>query len=284
MAIKKSITIAFIILLAVSFMLLGIYSVRQYYSVKEREASRSLLQQELRTTDAIADDSAAAAAYKKLSPALPEIQLRILHRQWRIALELLQYMKRARHNTVLQNETGVYSTQLKSLLDEMLDRCGSMLADATPLRSDIAWQVYKLKSLLDEMLDRCGSMLADATPLRSDIAWQVYNVSGSAKLLSAFVMLENEQSMDKVQGVMRDALTDYKAAIEAVDKAGVPPFHKNIPRWNFELLNGEEYIKKVEVALTDMEKNQVLKDNLETLIPEMGGYAPGEPIETRIKK
>ena len=252
MVIKKRITIAFIILLAVSFMLLGIYSARQYYAVKEREASSSLLQQELRTADAIADDSAASAAYKKLLPALPEIQLRILHRQWRIALELLQYMKRARHNTVMQNETGVYSTQLKSLLDEMLDRCGSMLADAAPLRSEITWQVY--------------------------------NISGSAKLLSAFVMLENEQNMDKVQGVMRDALTDYKAAIEAVDKSGVPPFHKNIPRWNFELLNGEEYIKKVEVALTDMEKNQVLKENLETLIPEMGGYAPGEPIETRIKK
>jgi hypothetical protein len=33
-----------------------------------------------------------------------------------------------------------------------------------------------------------------------------------------------------------------------------------------------------------MGKNQVLKENLETLIPEIGGYAPGEPIETRVKK
>jgi hypothetical protein len=252
MMIKTRITIALIILLSVTFTLLGIYSTREYRAVKVREARDGLLQQELQKADAIADDNAATAAYKKLSPALPEIQLRILQRQWRIALELLQYMQRARYNTELQNEMGVYSA--------------------------------RLKSLLDEMLDRCGSMLADAASLRSDIVWQIYNAAGSAKLLSAFMMLENGQNVDKVQGVMRDALTDFKAAIEAVDKAGVPPFQRNIPRWNFELLNGEQYIKKIEVAMTDMEKNQVLKENLETLIPEMGGYAPGEPIETRIKK
>jgi hypothetical protein len=33
-----------------------------------------------------------------------------------------------------------------------------------------------------------------------------------------------------------------------------------------------------------MEKTQLLKENLETLMPEMGGYAPGEPIETKVKK
>ena len=245
-------TIALIILVAVSFMLLGVYSARQFYVLKAQETHNRLLQQQLQKTDAVADDSAAAAAYKKLNPALPEIQLRILQRQWRIALELLQYMQRARLNTELQDETGVYST--------------------------------RLKNLLDEMLDRCGSMLTDAASLRPDIVWQVYNAAGSAKVLSALVMLENDQNVDKVQGVMRDALTDFKAAIEAADKTSIPPMQKNIPRWNFELLNGEQYIKKIEVAMTDMDKNQALKENLETLLPEMGGYAPGEPIETEVKK
>ena len=249
---KNSRTRALIILLAVSFMLLGIYSVSHYRAVKSLEARNRQLQQELQNADAAADDRAAVTAYKKLQPALPEIQLRILQRQWRIALELLQYQQRARYNNELQNETGVYSKQLKNLLDEMLDRCSSMLSDAASLPPDIMWQVY--------------------------------NASGAAKLLSAFLLLEGEQNMDKVQGVMRDALTDFKAAIEAVDKASGPPLQRNIPRWNFELLNGEQYIKKIEVARTDMEKNQVLKENLETLLPEMGGYAPGEPIETRIKK
>jgi hypothetical protein len=238
--------------LSVSFLLLGIYCTREYRSVTAREASGRRLQQELKKADAIADDSAALAAYKKLSPALPEIQLRIVQRQWRIALQLLQYMQRARDNTELQTETGVFGA--------------------------------RLKTLLDEMIERCGSTLADAALLRPEIAWQLYNTAGSAKVLSAFVMLETGQNVDKVQGVMRDALTDYRSAIEAVDKAGVPPAHKNIPRWNFEVLNGEENVQKFEVSMTDMEKNQVLKEELETLIPEIGGYGPGEPIETIIKK
>jgi len=33
--------------------------------------------------------------------------------------------------------------------------------------------------------------------------------------LSAFLLLEREQNVDKVQGVMRDALTDFKSAIDA---------------------------------------------------------------------
>jgi hypothetical protein len=124
MTIKNSRTMALIIVLAVSFMLLGIYSSWQFGAVKVREVRFRHLQLELRTADAIADDSVAAAAYKKLRPALPEIQLRILQRQWRIALELLQYMQRARYNTELQNETGVYSARLKSLLDEMRQHAG----------------------------------------------------------------------------------------------------------------------------------------------------------------
>lgn len=241
-----------LILVSVSFALLGVYSFRRYTAAAEQESRTRILMEKLRKADALADGAAAVAAYTKLQPALPEIQLRILHRQWRMAMELLQYMQRARDNSELQDTRDEYSA--------------------------------RLRTLFNEMNDRSNSTLADSESLRPEIAWQIYTVAGSAKVLSAFVMLENDQNVDKVQGVMRDALTDFKAAIEAVDKADVPPMQRNIPRWNFELLNGEEYVKRFEVAMTDMEKNQVLKENLETLMPEMGGYAPGEPIETRIKK
>jgi hypothetical protein len=252
MKMKTRIAIALIILLSVTFVLLGIYSIREYRAATVQDARARLLQHELQKADAIADDNAAAAAYKKLSPMLPEIQLRIVQRQWRTALQLMQYMQRARTNTELQNETGAYGS--------------------------------RLKTLLDEMIERCSSTLAGSASLSPAIVWQLYNTAGSAKVLSAFVMLETEQNVDKVQGVMRDALSDYKAAIEAVDKAGVPPSQKNIPRWNFEVLNGEENVQKFEVSMTDTEKNQALKENLETLIPEIGGYGPGVPIETIIKK
>ncbi len=249
---KTRITIAIIILLSAAFALLAAYGIREYGDLTTREARASLLRQELQKADAIADDHAAAAALKKLSPALPEIRLRIVDRQWRMAQKLLQYMQRARGNSELQDETDTYGAQLKTLLDEMIERCGSTLAESASLRPDIVWRLY--------------------------------NASGSAKVLSALAMLETEQNVDKVQAVMRDALTDYKAAIEAVDRAGAPPAQKNIPRWNFEVLSGEENVQKFEVSMTDTEKNQTLKESLETLIPEIGGYGPGEPVETIIKK
>lgn len=252
MAMKTGITITVIVLLSVAFMLLGIYGAHEYRTAIAQETRNRLVQQELQKADAIADDHAAVAAYKKLSPALPEIQLRIVQRQWRIALEMLQYMQRARINVELQDQTNAYGA--------------------------------RIKTLLDEIIERCGGTLADSASLSPSLVWQLYNTAGSAKVLSAFVMLETGQHVDKVQSVMRDALTDYKAAIEAVDKAGAPPARKNIPRWNFEVLSGKGNVQKFKVSMTDMERNKTLKDNLETLIPEIGGYGPGEPIETIIKK
>lgn len=252
MTTKTRIRIAFIVLLSLVFAALGTYATRQYFIFSEAEDRDVLLRKEMQKADAIVDDAVAVAAYQKLAPALPEIQLRIVQRQWRIALELMKYMQQARSNVELQSETGEHATQLKNLLEKMIERCGTILANAASVRPDILWQVY--------------------------------NASGSAKVLSALVMLETEQNLDKVQGVMREALADYKSAIEAVDKGGLPPSRKNIPRWNLELLNGEGSVKKYEVSMTDTEKNQTLKENLEMLIPEIGGYAPGEPIETRVKK
>jgi hypothetical protein len=245
--------IIFILIPIAAFcIVLGIYSIIQYRHYSLQEAHNRYLQQEIFNIDSLPDARAALAAYKKLQPLLPEVQLRILQRQWPIALELLRNTQLARYNISLQNDVAAYSATLSSHLDDMTDRCNSVLAEGDSLRTDIQWQVH--------------------------------NVAGAAKLLTAFLMLENEQNAEKVQGVMREALADFKAAIEAVDKAAVPPLQRNIPRWNFELLNGEQYIKKFEVAQTDIEKNQALKENLETLIPEMGGYAPGEPVETKIKK
>jgi hypothetical protein len=249
---KNILTVTIVILLTVACISVTIYSVSQFQDLKAREARLGLMKQGLKKADSMEDDTAAVAAYKRLTPSSPEIQLRILQRQWRIAMELMHYLQRAQSNPSLQSETGTYLRQLKAHFDEMIDRSSGTLADAAKISPEIAWRLY--------------------------------NVTGSARAMNALVMLEGGESVDKVQGVMRDALTDFKAAIEAVDKGDVPPQERNIPRWNFELLNGEEYVQKFDVALTDVEKNQVLKDNLETLIPELGGYAPGEPIETIIKK
>jgi hypothetical protein len=239
-------------LASVGCLTLSIYFLSQYRHAKTLEKVNRHIQQALQTADALTDNEAAVAAYQNIKPMLPEVQLRILQRQWGIALEKLQQINLARVNSVLQDDSPQYIQQLKNYLDEM-------------------W-------------DRCNSTLADSASLPPEIVWRIHNIEGSVKLLTAFLMLYNEQNPDKVQGVIREALSDFKTAIEVVDKADVPAYEKNIPRWNFEMLTGEDYIKKMEVAKTDPEKNQALQESLEALIPEMGGYAPGEPIETKIKK
>jgi len=243
---------SFFFVVAVGCLTLSIYFLGQYHHAKTLEKQSRHLQQVLQAADALTDNEAAVIAYNNIKPMLPEVQLRILQRQWGIALAKLQQINLIRVNSLLQDDLPKY--------------------------------IQQLKNYLDEMRDRCNSTLSDTTSLSPEIVWQIHNIEGAVKLLTAFLMFYNEQNPDKVQGVIREALSDFKAAITEVDKTNVPAYEKNIPRWNFEMLTGEDYIKKMEVAKTDPEKNQVLKESLEALIPEMGGYAPGEPIETKIKK
>ena len=69
---------------------------------------------------------------RQLGAPLPEVQLRILQRQWRIALALLKSVQMCRYNAALEQEVPVYNARLKEHLDAMLDRCSSTLADAGP--------------------------------------------------------------------------------------------------------------------------------------------------------
>ena len=244
--------ILFSLFLAIGFLCLGMYCRSHFLSQKSLEKKNQYLQKAIQDADTICDNAAAVTAYKNIKLMLPEVQLRILQRQWPIALEKLRQINLVRNNSFLQDDVPTYTDQLN---------------------------LY-----LDDMRDRCNALLTDTASLSPAIMWRIHNIEGSVKLLTAFLLLQNAQNPDKVQGIIRETLADFKSAIEAVDKTDVPPFEKNIPRWNFEMLTGEEYTKKMEAAKTDPEKNQVLKESLETLIPELGGYAPGEPVETKIKK
>ena len=83
---------------------------------------------------------------------------------------------------------------------------------------------------------------------------------------------------------MGAAILAFKSAIEAVDAAPlVSNLEKNVPRWNLELLHEDIYVKKQMRVPPDLERLG-LRDSLEAVIPERGGYAPGEPLERRIQK
>jgi len=234
------------------FFLFTVYFFVQYFEQKNREKTQHYLQKAIQSADAITDHQTAVSAYQSIQPMIPEVELRILQRQWYIALEKLKQI-----NLMIAN---------------------------SELQEDRLRFIQQLRAYLEEMGDSCDRILTDYNSLPDNIIWRIHNLKGAIKLLMAFITFQEEQNPNKAQILIRDALSEFKVAIEVVDRINISPLARNIPRWNFEMLISQEYVKKLEVAKTDVEKDQALKESLEALIPEIGGYAPGEPIETKIKK
>jgi hypothetical protein len=249
---KKAITVYIPFLGAVILFAVGASETLQYHNHRSLESKTRALREEIQRIDALEDYSEAIAMYKKIAPSLPEVDLRILQRQWAMALELLHRIQAAKYNPELENDLQTF--------------------------------FGTLREHLDEMRDRCSTVLADSTSLPAAVAWQAYNIEGSVRLLMAFLSLETERNSKKVTALMREAISDFKAAIDSVDSIAAAGTKRNIPRWNMELLHAEQYVEQFQMVEPDSQKRLDLRDNLEALIPEKGGYAPGEPLERRIRK
>ena len=249
---KNIITCLLLLLVLLIFVFVGIHRLLRYGHYGTLESESRHLQHEIQVADLMGDHNEAIDHYKALKTSLPEVQLRILQRQWLVALELLHQIQLAKYNTVLDKEVPVLFDDLQVHLQAMKDRCSVLLTE-----SDLLPQV---------------------------IVWRVYNIKGSVNLLSAFIVLETERNWKKVMGTMKDAISDLKLAIASVDKAQTEGFERNIPRWNLELLHGEQYVKKFKFTQLEAERRLELRDNLEAIIPEKGGYAPGEPMERKVEK
>lgn len=248
---KTRILIVLPVLAAIVLLAFGIERILECEKVNDRAAENELLEKAIREADGIDGNRAALQAYEKISPSIAEVQLRILEREWLVALELLHQIRLAKYNRLLEREVPALYT--------------------------------KLEDLLDSMKERCGIVITENDPLRKDVAWRIQNIEGAARLLAAFAVLETERNWKKVMSAMQAAVSAFKYAIETVDDAPVTNLEKNIPRWNLELLHADIYIKKLSVIQPDQERLE-LRDNLEAVIPEKGGYAPGEPLERRIRK
>jgi hypothetical protein len=248
---KMRASICLPILGAVLFLTVGIDRLLECRKDSQQAAQNTLLQQAIAEADAIEDNRAAVEAYARISPTIPEVQLRILQRQWLVALELLHQVQLAKYNRLLEDE-------VPELYAELEDH-------------------------LDSMKERCGIVLTDSGPVRKEVAWRVYNLEGAARLLGAFAVLETERNWKKVESALAAAISGFKSAIEAVDESQASSLEKSIPRWNLELLHADIYVKRLKVVQPDTERLD-LRDNLEAVIPEKGGYAPGEPLERRILK
>jgi len=239
------------VLVTLVLLAFGIERLLEYGKTGDQAARNERLLEAIAEADGIEENEAALEAYRRISPSIPEIELRVLQKEWLVALELLHQVQLAKYNRALEDE-------VPALYGKLWDH-------------------------LDSMKERCGIVLTRSSSLREEVAWRIYNVEGAVRLLAAFSILETERNWKKVGSAMAAAISALKSAIETVDAAPVSNLEKNIPRWNLELLHADIYIKKLRIVQPDKERLE-LRENLEAVIPEKGGYAPGNPLERRILK
>jgi hypothetical protein len=224
----------------------------RFNDCRTQERRLQELARDVAFADDIKDNRKAVRVYESLSPSLPEIQLRILQRQWEMALDLIGQIQRSKFNATLEKD-------VPGLYDQLLAH-------------------------LEKMRDRCGALISESGEVPDEVLWQAYNAGAAARLLTAYATLETERNWPKVQGIILESLADLKMAIGTVDKLPGATPDKNIPRWNLELLYDQQYVEKFSLFSPENQDRMDLKDNLEMLIPERGGYAPGEPMDRSIRK
>lgn len=230
----------------------GVNAAREYKHYRELERQARQLQLGIAQAAKSLDDREAVRLYEALAPSTPEGNLNILQRQWAIALDLLQQSALARHNPSLAEDLpGLFSA---------------------------------LNKHLAAMQERCNVVLGESPSPPESLAWRTYNLRGAVRLLKCFVILETEKTWEKAAGTMKEAISDFKSSIAAVDLVSPATIDRSIPRWNLELLRAEEQVKRLQLAKVEEMERLDLQDNLEAIIPEKGGYAPGEPLETRVLK
>lgn len=237
---------------AVLFALLGIDRFTGYTARKIIEGRNARLQAAIAQGDRMADPAAAARHYLAIDPMLPEIRLRVLRRQWTMAVHKMDRIRKARRHPALNSRVPEFHQDL-----------GRQLSD---------------------MAKRCDEALAGEAPPPEGLAWRFHNIRGMVKVMEAFLLLSEERNEKKAADVLKEAVGSFKQAVKTVDATDSPVFQKNIPRWNLELLHGEENLRNLRFSRLDAEGRLEARENLEAMIPEPGGYASGEPSGTQMKK
>lgn len=186
-----------------------------------------------------------------LEPVLPEMDLRILMRRWEIVLHRMKQIRNAGEQPALQKDVPEMAAELNRLLDGMISRADRLLTG--------------------------DSELLPAT------AWRLCNLRGAVRLVTAYLVLENEQNEKKAAGQIKAAIDDFAAAIDIADRSDTTNAERMIPRWNLELLHSEADIRKIVLTSPDTGRRLDLRENLDAMLPE-GGYSPGVPPARRVEK
>lgn len=249
---KKSFKKYFPCIAGAIFFCLAAHQFEKFNSFRYEERLHKKFLHDVMTADLIDDPDEAISRYRRLD-VIPETSLRILQRQWQTALGIVDQIKAVVRNHEINNK------KIADLFDS-------------------------LEKHLGQMENQADTIINGELSIQSEIEWRVHNLRAATRLLMAYVELETHNDTKKTAGILKKAISDFKSAIESVDLLKTDSLNRNIPRWNLELLHDEVQLKKISLGQIDSQKRLKLKENLEAVIPEKGGYAPGEPIEKRIEK
>lgn len=187
-----------------------------------------------------------------LGRPLPEAGYRALWHRWKAAMEQFERVSDTLHNRYLAGDAD-------RILPAFHDR------------------LLKLR-------DACAAELDQGAGISPALRWKLHNLKGSVAVLLAYSVLNHEQDGRKAAKFLSDALDDYKAAIAGVDDCSTSSFERSLPRWNMELIVGLGEYRKIGLSEIRQENMAQVQEQLEAFIPEVAGFAPGVPLETRVEK
>jgi|LGVF01.1.fsa_nt_gb hypothetical protein len=201
---------------------------------------------------AIAELEEIIAAGKDLNLNLPEAKHTRLWNQWQAAVDDFKQITAAQSNRYLA--TG-QQQELKSFHTRLL-----------------------------ALRDSCGITLEAEKQLPASLGWKVHNLKGNVSVMLAYSVLAFEQDGLKGAKFLSDAVADYKTSIDIVDGLCSTPMERALPRWNMELIVGLGEYRRIGLSEVKQENVTKVQEQLEAFIPDVAGFAPGVPLETRVEK
>lgn len=139
------------------------------------------------------------------------------------------------------------------------------------------------KDLLD-LRETCSRFLRDrpGKDVSSD-SWKTYNLRGCLSVIAAYMSLEFEEDVRQSGKFLDDAIEDFKAALDHAEKKSASIYMRALPAWNLELIVGAG--EHMVAGRQSMEENLAkVREHLKPTMPSLGGYSPGAPLETRVRK
>lgn len=191
---------------------------------------------------------------QQMELTVANLDYQILYRKWLAALSHFETLTAGAENRYVSN-------------------------DLAQLRNDVQQSLLQLRSACDQQLRSSEPGKADNSYQR----WAVYNLRGTVAVMMAYTLIEFSQDTDKSHTFLADAVEDFKRAIRAVDQRALPPAQRMVPRWNLELIVGSGESLMVGRTLSG-DSVDAVRQQLQAVVPNVGGYASGAPLETRVRK